>query len=182
VVFALPGLALLVAAGIGAPALALRPPRARAALAVACTASFVALFAWVTHAPRSALRSRSIVPLRESVLLTRPTLEPFAPENARIVTVSFQRPAYYYDPLFVWLNTPEALEARLAEADAAGHTLYVNIRYGLATRRLPELVQLVEDRARFETVGVLHGYIHGNERRVYRYRGRAAIAAPEPSR
>jgi hypothetical protein len=182
VVFALPGLAVLIAAGLGAPALALRAPRARTPAAALCAAAFLALFARVTSEPLATLRARSIVPLRESVLLTRPTLDPFAPENARIVTVSFQRPAYYYDPLFVWLNTPEALEARLAEADAAGQTLFVNIRYGLASKRLPELVRLVEDGARFERVGVLHGYIQGNERRVYRYRGRAAkipIAGPE---
>jgi hypothetical protein len=178
VVFALPGLATLVAAGLTWPAEALRAPRARAAAGVACVAGFLALFAAVTAEPLAALRSRSIVPLRESVLLTRPSLDPLAPENARIVTLSFQRPAYYYDPLFRWLTTRAELEAQLAQADARGDALFVNIRFGLASKRLPELVRIVEEDPRFERVGVLHGYIHGNERRVYRYRGRGATPAP----
>lgn len=176
VVFALPGLAVLVAAGLTWPTEAVHAPRTRTATGTVCAAGFVALFASVTAEPLAALRSRSVVPLRESVLLTRPTLDPRAPENARIVTVSFQRPAYYYDPLFVWLTTREALEARLAESDARGDALFVNIRFGLASKRLPELVKMVEEDPRFERIAILHGYVHGNERRVYRYRGRAATS------
>jgi hypothetical protein len=131
-------------------------------------------FAHVTEAARSAVRAGSVVPSRESVLLTRPSLDPSDPENARIITASFSRPAAYYDPLVRWVESVDDLRVLMAEADAGGRTLYVNWgRPDLANQRATELVEFVEQSGRFDEVATLWGFEKRGKRLVYRYRGAA---------
>ncbi|MBW2371174.1 MAG: hypothetical protein JRF70_01460, partial [Deltaproteobacteria bacterium] len=103
---ALPGLALFVGVGLETLTRPLGRRGAAATLAVA-----IAAYAAFTGTQRHELRTRSIQPFRESVELTRPTLDPRAPENAAITTVAFSFPATYYDPRVHQIRSVEQLEA-----------------------------------------------------------------------
>jgi hypothetical protein len=136
--------------------------------------TFVAAFASVTQPVRAALRAGSLQPMRESVELTRPTLDPDAPENRRITTASFQRAPTYYDPLVIELESVRELRDLMRAADERGTPLFVNYgRPELAERRTPELVELVHDPALFERVAELRGFEPRGLRYVYRYKGAA---------
>jgi hypothetical protein len=109
------------------------------------------------------------------VELTRPTLDPLAPENADIVTATFSFPATYYDPLGHRVPSAKHLKRLMREADAAGRTLFVNLgRPRLAARRQKELTALVRDPDLFDDVAFLPGILSRGARQVFRYRGRDA--------
>lgn len=169
--FALPGLVLLVTAGLTLPFARARSPLGPR-LAAAALATFVAAYAVVTQEPREALRAGSFVTGRESVLLTRPSLDPFAPENQEILTASFYWAPVYYDPLIRWVDTPDALRALMEEADRRGVPLFINNgRPHQALQSVPEMVAFVEGSDRFEKVGDLPGFEKRGHRIVYRYLG-----------
>jgi len=109
------------------------------------------------------------------VELTRPTLDPRAPENAAITTVAFSFPATYYDPRVHQIRSVEQLEAFMREADAEERALFVNLgRPKLAARRSRELMALVRNPELFEDVAFLPGILSRGARQVFRYRGRDA--------
>jgi hypothetical protein len=167
----LPGVVLLVGVGLETGARAL-PPRLRSAATAAAAVAWLAAFAALSQPARAALRAGSLEPVRESVLLTRPTLDPHAPENARVLTASIYREPSFYDPRVVLVRSPRKLRALMARADAKGLPLFVNYgRPDLARKRVPRLVELVERSERFELVAVLRGFEPRGERRIYRYRG-----------
>ena len=179
VVFALPGLAVLAGLGGAALAVALRSRRARG-LGYAALAACVGLFLWATQVPRREMRTHGFATGRESVLLTRPSLDPFAPQNQRILTASFYYAPGYYDPLVRAVSSREELLALMAEADARGVPLFVNNgRPSTARELFPELTRLVEQDGRFERVATLHGAEKRGLRVVYRYRGAGAGGPPE---
>lgn len=167
-VVALPGLALLF--GVGLETLA-RPLGRHAGAAGMVLA--LAAFAAFTQAPRSELRARPIQPWRDSVLATRPSVNPLDPRNAKILTVSFNLPPYYYDAGVHQIRAPAQLRHWMAEADRTGYPLFVNIgRPGGARRKHPELMRLI--KTHFETVGRFEGLLSRGYRVVYRYRGTSA--------
>lgn len=173
-VFALPGLAALVAAGVTWPPEALRSPRARSAAGAALVTAYLLLFGWLGSATRAALRAGAIDPTRDSVLVTRGSLNPFTRKSRRILTAHVYRPAQYYDPLGHDVRHVEALQKLMVRADERGVPLFVNqARSGLAARRLPALVRFVARDDLFETVAIFPGWEPENERIVRRYRGRA---------
>lgn len=167
-VIALPGLALLVA--LGCETLA-RPLGTRAGVCLV-TAMLVG-FAAFTQAPRRELRSRPIQPWRDSVLATRPSVDPLDPRNAAIITVSFNMPANYYDAGGYHLREPDQLLYWLHESDRTGHPLFVNLgRPKGARRKHREMMAIVD--ARFDRVGQFEGLLSRGYREVYRYRGAGA--------
>ena len=167
---ALPGLALFVGVGLETLTRPLGWRGAAATLAIAIVA-----YAAFTGTQRHELRTRSIQPFRESVELTRPTLDPQAPENAAITTVAFSFPATYYDPRVHQIRSVEQLEAFMREADAEERALFVNLgRPKLAARRSRELMALVRNPELFEDVAFLPGILSRGARQVFRYRGRDA--------
>ncbi len=172
-VLALPTWALLLALGLEGGVARLGRG---AAAAVACVA--LAGFAVATQAPRFQLQAIPLQPWRDSVELTRPTLDPLAPENERVLTTSFYMPATYYDPALRRFSTVDELRALLAEADASGRPLFVNYgRPRLARQRRPELVKFVNREDLFEEVATLYGLPLRGNRRVLRYRGGSAPPA-----
>jgi hypothetical protein len=172
-VFTLPALASLVSAGVTWPAAVARSPRLRPALAIAAASVWLVAFGWLGAASRTGLRAASLNPTRESVLATRPTLDPFARTNARVITVAVYRAAAYYDPLGHPVARVDLLQRLLDRADQRGVPLYVNEgRRGLAAKREPELAALVDRDDLFETVASFPGREPEDERIVRRYRGR----------
>jgi hypothetical protein len=172
VIFALPSFAILLGAGLEGLFAWLRPPRAAAAT-VAVMLVYLGGYAWLSRDVRSSLRSVAIQERREAVLMTRPSLDPFAEENLDILTVGWQCVPEYYDPNIHEIWNQEQLLGFLDEADRTDRDLYVNYgRANLARRRYPELVDMVEREDLFEPVARLYGFEPRGLMRVYRYRGR----------
>ncbi|MDX1648223.1 MAG: hypothetical protein R3263_00080 [Myxococcota bacterium] len=181
-VFALPGLAMLVATGAQGllETLARRAPAAAGrALRVGGALGLLGAFVGLTAPMHAAMHDHTFSALRRSVLLTRPSLDPNTPANRRILTASLVDLPEYYDPRCVGLRSPRQLRALMRRADAEDLTLYVNTgRIRLARRRAPQVVALLEDPARFEPVATLHSLVPRLTRHVYRYRGGAVDAGP----
>ena len=172
-IFALPSFAILLGTGLEGCFAWLRSPRATAAATTAVMLAYLGGYLWLSHDVRSSLRSVAIQPTREAVLLTRPSLDPFAKENREILTVSWKRAPIYYDPNVHKISEPEQFLALLDEADRTGRKLYVNYgRLWLARKRYPELVKMVEREDLFEPLATLYGFEPRGMMRVYRYRGR----------
>jgi hypothetical protein len=170
-VFVLPLFAALVGLGATSALRWVRPPVLSAALTVTVCAVYLAgLVTWTAEA-RNALRSRSFQPYKESVLLTRGTLDPFAPGQDEILTVSFSDPPDYYDPRVGFFETMGEFVAWLERADRENRPLYVTLgRVPKATKHHPELMALVEREDLFERVAFLHGFEPKMSRQIYLYR------------
>ncbi|MDJ0786214.1 MAG: hypothetical protein QNK05_05365 [Myxococcota bacterium] len=178
-VFAVPTLALLVAWGLEGLLAAARGRLVPTLAASAVLAAWLGAFGFVTEWPRESLRERSWKPGKESVLLTRPSLDPNDPPNAEILTATFCSENLYYDPLATRLEEATELEALMRRADAEGKALYVNAgRLFRQQKYWTEMLALLEER--FEVVDTLYGYEPPWTRRVWRYRGAAAAAEAEP--
>ncbi len=177
-VYVLPLLAALVGLGATCALRRVRPPAFAAALtALVCVAYLGGLVAW-TATPRKALRERSIQPYRESVLLTRGTLDPSDAGRGNALTLSFSDPPDYYDPRVRVVETAEELLAWLERAEREGRPLYVNNgRLQKAAKATPELTALVEREDLFELTASLPGFEPWMSRKVYRYRP-GALAVP----
>ena len=160
-------------------ALGLSWPAARLSrLGLVVPVAYLAAFGWWTGEARSALRTRPLEPMRESVVLTRP-LAPDAPGQREVITASFSDEPFYYDPFVRRLREAAELRALIGESDASGRLLFVNIgRFDLAEKRKPELLEMVRSRELFEEVAVLEGFEPEHTRRVYRHQPRAAGSAP----
>jgi len=172
--FALPGLVALVALGLGWIFVWVRRPGLRTALTAAAMAVALGSYAAWTGLPRGALRSGSIQPLRESVLLTRGTLDPFAPENQAIITTSFKRGPTYYDPLLIEIESMAEMRKQMRRADRTGAVLYVNLGKPEQARGIrPDLFALLENPEVFEVVATLYGFEPRGHRIICRYRGEA---------
>jgi hypothetical protein len=181
-VFALPSFAALVGLGATSAFRRARPPALSAVLTVAlCGAYLAGLVAW-TAAPRSALRTRSLQPYKESVLLVRGTLDPFDPRQDEILTVSFSDPPDYYDPRVRIVETTKELLSWLERADREGRPLYVTLgRVQKAASLQPELTALVEREDLFALVAFLPGFEPWSSLKIYRYRpGSRAVAGDAP--
>jgi hypothetical protein len=179
-VFALPLFAALVALGATSALRFARPPALSRALTIAlCAAYLAAMLSW-TAAPRSALRTRSVQPYKESVLMTRGTLDPFDPGEANPITVSFSDPPDYYDPRVRVIERTEELRSWLEQADLDGRPLYVNLgRLIRIPERSPELLAMVEREDLFERVASLPGFEPLMSRKIFRYRpGSVALLGP----
>jgi hypothetical protein len=170
-IFVLPLFAALVGLGATSALRWIRPPALSAGLTLAFCAVYLAGLASWTTAPRSALRAGSLQPYKESVLLTRGTLDPFDPGEGNALTVSFSDPPGYYDPRVRAIETTHELLGWLERADREGRPLYVNLgRLQKAAKQNPELMALVDREDLFELVTFLPGFEPRLSRKIYRYR------------
>lgn len=165
-VFMLPFLAVF--AGLGADLLVSRAP---AAIRAGFLAVFFAGYACLVWPNVAIMRAGSMQPVRESVLLTRPSLDPLDPANAAVITAGFQAMPGWYDPLMRKIGSEAELRALIAEARATGTAMFVNLgNIGLARARMPERLRVVEGPD-FELVAELPGFKKIWTRRVYRLVG-----------
>ena len=124
--FMLQGLAVMVAAGAFWAFSSLRRfPSARWAGPLLAFV-LVGAFAVLSHPARHFLLTRGVERYRESVLATRPSLDPNAPENPKIITTATTQPPYVYDPRVRRALTVEQYASLMREADERGIPLYVN--------------------------------------------------------
>jgi hypothetical protein len=173
-VFTLPGLVALVAFGLESLARTGRHRPLSQALAALAAIAVVTGYAALSEPVRADLRARPIEPARESVLIMRPSLDPFDPANERIVTLTLSSAQSYYDPHAIPVRELAALRRVLARADAEGKTVYlVYGREGLARRRNPEIFELLQQEELFEHVASLAGTSPRGVQHIFRYRGGA---------
>ncbi len=169
--FMLQGVALAVAAGAFWAFSPLRRfPAARWAgplLAVV----LVGAFAVLSNPARHFLLTWGAERYRESVLLTRPSLDPNAPENLDIMTAATTQPPYVYDPRVRRASTVDEYVLLLREADERGVPLYVNNGFPTVLKiDFPGIFAMLEDQAVFEPVAYLTGTDVMVDRVVHRYR------------
>lgn len=164
VAFMLPGLIGLVAVGVFQLA---RGPGTRWVLAVLTGAVFLG----ISGPGRAYLLTHPAQPLRESVLLTRPSLDPLDPRNQKILTAASVALPEVYDPLVRKALTLEAYQKLMEEADRRKIPLYVNNGFPLALKvKYPEISALLGDPHLFETVAEMPAIEEMLDRVVVRYR------------
>ena len=115
--------------------------------------------------------TRSIQPNRESVLLTRPTLDPKDPKQKDILTATFYGPPEPYDPNIISFRNAAELGDLVRKADAGGKTLYVNLGYLTTVEgEHQNKYELLRHSGLFEDLGILSGFEPTMQsRHVFRY-------------
>lgn len=168
-VFMVPGLLALLALGICS---ALTPLASRHRMvAVAGVGAFLLFFACVTQPARAAYIGRPVQWLRESVLMTRPGLNPFDPRNEAILTITTLASPEVYDPNVQMVRSGPELKKLLRAADAVGQSVYVNQGYSdLLADKSPDVAALIFDPTIFEKIATLPGFESFLDRDLYRYR------------
>ena len=169
--FMLPGVAVAVAAGaFWAFAPLRRFPAARWAgplLALVMVGGFAAL----SHPARHFLLTFGAERYRESVLLTRPSLDPNTSPNRDIITAATTQPPYVYDPRVRRASTVDQYASLMKEADERGVPLYVNNGFPTALKDdFPGVFAMLQDPGIFERVAYLPGAEVMLDRVVHRYR------------
>jgi len=148
--YLLPFLAAALAAGLsGLAATLARTPFGRVTAPAAIAAVFL-LFVFVTQPARARGLASATEPVREAVLLTRPSLDPAAPENKKIITVGITDPAFVYDPRLIWARSSRDLVLLCLQADACNRPLRLNLGHlWLIRENNPRLQSLIDDPAFF---------------------------------
>ena len=169
--FMLQGIALMVAAGAFWAFSPLRKfPAARWAGTLLAVV-LVCAFAVLSNPARQFLLTWGAERYRESVLATRPSLDPNAPENLKIITAATTQPPYVYDPRARRALTVEQYASLMKEADERGVALYVNNGFPPVLKTdFPGVFALLADPAAFEPVAYFTGVFGMLDRVVHRYR------------
>ncbi|MFZ4766734.1 MAG: hypothetical protein ACOYMN_17420, partial [Roseimicrobium sp.] len=173
-IIGLPGLVLVMAAGIIWLARLVAPRCPVVERAALASSLAVALFAWVTNHQRNLLSTVSIDPRREAAALCNAT---FNPRDPRIddVVIGGIGPAVYLDlaylPAAVPLKSIEEIRERADLATRTKHPFYLCCgRFDLARDRYPEEFAFVEQSGLFEPVAKVQGVDEERTTMVYRYR------------
>ena len=169
-IFVLPGVIALVALGIDQFQLLLQSRIGKAAASAFAPLVIFGYGAW--SAPqRHFLMTRSIQPNRESVLLTRPTLDPNDPRQENILTATFYGPPGPYDPNIISFRNAAELGELVRKADAGGKILYVNLGYLTTVEgEHQNKYALLRHSGFFEDLGLLPGFEPTMQsRHVFRY-------------
>lgn len=170
-IFLLPGAIAVVAVGLDELIAAARSRTGKFA-AVAVVVLLVSSYGAWTAPERAFLMRQSIQPERESVLLTRPSLNPNDPRQDKILTATFYGRPDPYDPRILSVRTAAELGELTRRADAEGKVLYINVGYLVTVRyEHPNKYQLLKNAALFEDLGVLPGLEPNMQsRQVFRYK------------
>lgn len=167
-VYALCGLEGFLAIGLES----LAPPDSKGLtrfLPAAATATFLVGSLAMTRDIRSWVLSKSIEPMTESVLVTRPTTLPNYAGHSGVVTASFCQHPNLYDPHMVRLKKPDDLKALVAQCEADGRPLYLNVGGIVAAQaNQPEMMRTMLDPSRFEIIARLPGWEPYSDRIVAR--------------
>ncbi|MEX1119964.1 MAG: hypothetical protein WEB60_14350 [Terrimicrobiaceae bacterium] len=170
VVGALPGLVALVAIGLTCP-MALVAVRSRMAATVGALA-LCGMFLGFQWNFLSVLHTRPISPIRESVLLTRPDLNPHTKENQHILTAGLLALPWVYDPRCQSIKTMDELLELMKTARDSRRPLFINQSYtNIARQTKPEVIALLFDSSQFEHIPLI-GIEPMFDRDVFIYRNR----------
>ena len=169
--FMLPGLVALVAAGVLAAATPFARWKPLRALPVVLSVLVLAGYAVLTTKPRTYLLTRSVQYYRDSVLISRPNLDPYAPENREIITATTMVTPDVYDPFIRKAKTLADYSALIKEAEERGVPLYVNNGFPIALKESnPDVFALLSDESAFERVQYFYAIEEMLDRAVHKYR------------
>ncbi len=144
-------------------------------VAIGAFAVFIGFYIPATASQMHTLRNHPIEPQRESVQLTRSTLNPYAPENQEIMTATVAFGTKTYDPLQIQVESPNHLRELMAESDSTGRPLFINLgSEGFSRHVAPEVMEIIEKSGAFVLIERLFGMDHQNTRVVYQYVGSSA--------
>ena len=130
----------------------------------------VAGYALMTKPVRQWQAERPVTPTRDSVLLTRPTLDPDDPDNLLIMTAGLTNPPASYDARVFFVKDIGELVLLCRMADATNRPLWLNIGHLWALQAdHPEAYRVVLDGRLFDSLRVLRGHSHLGDRMVCRY-------------
>lgn len=170
-IFLLPGAVACVALGADAWREALGKSRVRQVIGILLMAGLLSGYFIFTNRQRTWLLTRPLEQIRESVLLTRPSLDPLDPANRNILTACPIGPPDPYDPAIRRFDSVKSLRALMVQADTTHKTLFVNLGFpATAQSRYPGLMHLLEHDAFFEKTARLEGLEPINDRLIYRYK------------
>lgn len=169
-IFLLPGVVAMTALGMDRMVAASKSRPAQIAALSAILLLIASYAAW-TSPQRTFLVTRSIQPHRESVLLTRPSLDPNDPRQKEIITATFYGEPGPYDPRLIKFTTAKELGELARRADRENKRLYVNIGYiDTILAEHPNKYELLNDSRLFKIAGVLRGFQPSLSREVFVYR------------
>jgi hypothetical protein len=167
--FVLPGVVALVAVGIVALAELVGKRLQSRLLAPVVTGLAVVVFIAGTWRSTAWLMTHPLQPIKESVILTRGSLDP--KNTKKVLTASFCIPPYLYDAGMIRLDSVAEMIALMKRADAEKMPLFLNIGMPWAARDYsPQMWKLFTDRRLFDAPEQLRGFEPGLDRLVARYR------------
>jgi len=170
VIFILPGVIGLVALGFNELIAASRSRAARIA-AVAAIAVLLTSYAVWTMPQRQRLMAAGLQPNRESVLLTRPTLDPHDPRQRDILTTTFFGDPFPYDPNMIAFTGMSEFRELIERADAEKKPLYVNLGYLVTVEgEHPNKYNFLKNSGLFEDLGIQRGFEVLQSRHVFQYK------------
>lgn len=172
-VLALPGVALVIGAGVDSLASRFLANGCRWGLPVA----FLGLFATATWGQNQVLRDHPVEAMRESVAIMRTERNALTADlRSTVLTGSTCYPARLYDPAARPLRSAADLRALMAEADARHIPMFVNFADQVFfTRRDPAMMALLNDRRLFEEPLIFPGIHNQAERNVFHYLGQPKL-------
>jgi len=131
----------------------------------------VLVYAVLSHPVRSWHLEHPLQQIRESVLATRPSLDPLDPQHEKVITAGFIASPHVYDARVVMAKSADTFFDLLRRADAGGATLYVNTGQPWAVEReYPAQWAAINDPALFYSPVLFKGLHPGLDRFVAMYR------------
>lgn len=115
--------------------------------------------------------THSIQPNRESVLLTRPSLDPKDPRQKDILTATFYGPPEPYDPNIVVFRNAIEMGKLVRKSDAERKPLFINLGYPTTVEgEHQNKYAVLRTSGLFEDLGILSGLEPTMQsRHVFRY-------------
>ncbi|MEX1045560.1 MAG: glycosyltransferase family 39 protein [Chthoniobacterales bacterium] len=170
-IYLLPGVIALLATGLDSTAQPFRRFAWSGAVPALLLALFLGGYLFLTSEARTWLLGRPLQPMSESVLLTRETTLPNYPGHNRVITASFNTPAFLYDPHGVQAKSMEELRALIRQSKERGVPLYLNVgNPWAASYHHPEMYKLMTESGSFEVIAHLPGFDPTLDRIVARYK------------
>jgi hypothetical protein len=170
-IYLLPGAVALFAAGLDSAGQPFRRSTWSGAVPALLLAFFLGGYLFLTSEAHTWLLSRPLQPMRESVLLTRETTLPNYPGHQRVITASFNTPAFLYDPHGVQVKSMEELRALIRESEERGVPLYLNVgNPWAASYHHPEMFKFMTESGSFEVIAQLPGFDPTLDRIVARHK------------
>lgn len=169
-IYLLPGIVVFLAAGLDLTGYPFRRGWASGAVPAIVLGMLLSGYFSLTSTARGWLLSRPLQPMRQSVLLTRESTLPNYPGYDRVITASFNTPAFLYDPHGIRVRTMDELRALMHQSETRGVPLYLNIgNPWAASYHQPEMFKMISESPSFEVVAHLSGYDPTLDRIVARY-------------
>jgi len=158
------------AAGLEGLVMALRRrPLAPMTVPAAIVATF-GLFIFITQPARVRGLAAPTEFARESVLLTRPDLNPNSPQNMAIMTAGITDPAYSYDPNLFKVRNFRDLLLLCMQADASGRQLWLNLGHPQnICKHAPITQAFIHNPKVFASHQILRSEVFFTDRMVCRY-------------